>query len=46
MKSTSGYVFIFGRSVVSLKSAKRICITRSTMEVEFIALENASSEVE
>ncbi|RVW26450.1 Retrovirus-related Pol polyprotein from transposon TNT 1-94 [Vitis vinifera] len=46
VKSTSGYVFIFGRSVVSLKSAKRICITRSTMEVEFIALENASSEVE
>ncbi|RVW71602.1 Retrovirus-related Pol polyprotein from transposon TNT 1-94 [Vitis vinifera] len=46
VKSTSGYVFIFGRSVVSWKSAKRICITRSTMEVEFIALENASSEVE
>ncbi|KAL6343805.1 hypothetical protein AAG906_027576 [Vitis piasezkii] len=38
MKSTSEYVFIFGRNAVSWKSAKQICITRSTMEVEFIAL--------
>ncbi|KAL6312572.1 hypothetical protein AAG906_005968 [Vitis piasezkii] len=44
MKSTSGYVFILGGSAVSWKSAKQTCITRSTMEVEFIALENESSE--
>ncbi|RVW13387.1 Retrovirus-related Pol polyprotein from transposon TNT 1-94 [Vitis vinifera] len=45
MKSTSGYVFILGGSAVSWKSAKQTCITRSIMEVEFIALEKASSEV-
>ena len=38
MKSTSGYVFILGGSVVSWKSGKQTCITRSTMEAEFIAL--------
>ncbi|KAL6344138.1 hypothetical protein AAG906_031852 [Vitis piasezkii] len=46
MKSTSGYVFILGGSAVSWKSAKQTCITRSTMEAKFIALEKASSEVE
>nr|CAN80986.1 hypothetical protein VITISV_030770 [Vitis vinifera] len=46
MKSTSGYVFTLGGSAVSWKSTKQTCITRSTMEVEFIALEKASSEVE
>ena len=45
MKSTSEYVFIFGGSAISWKSAKQTCITRSTMEAEFITLENASSEV-
>ena len=44
MKSTSGYVFILGGSVVFWKSAKQTCITRSTMEVEFITLEKASFE--
>ncbi|RVW36173.1 hypothetical protein CK203_100389 [Vitis vinifera] len=39
MKSTSGYVFILGGSAVSWKSAKQTCITWSTMEAEFIALE-------
>ena len=38
MKSISGYVFILGGSVVSQKSAKQTCITRSTMEARFIAL--------
>ena len=38
IKSTSGYVFILGGSTVSWKSGKQTCITRSTMEVEFIAL--------
>ena len=46
MKSTSGYAFILGGNEVSWKSAKQTCITRSTMEVEFIALEKASSEAE
>ena len=46
MKSTSRYVFILSGSAVSWKSFKQTCITRSTMEVEFIALEKASSEVE
>ncbi|KAJ9684091.1 hypothetical protein PVL29_016537 [Vitis rotundifolia] len=46
MKSTSGYVFILGGSAVSWRSAKQTCITRSTMEAEFIALEKASSEAE
>ncbi|RVW27871.1 putative disease resistance RPP13-like protein 3 [Vitis vinifera] len=46
MKFTNGYVFILGGSVVSWKSAKQTRITRSTMEAEFIALENASSEAE
>ena len=46
MKSTSGYVFILGGSVVSWKSAKQTCITRSTMETGFITLEKASFEVE
>ena len=44
MKSTSGYVFILGGSVVSWKSAKQTCITRSTMEAEFIALKKALTE--
>ncbi|RVX03537.1 hypothetical protein CK203_027889 [Vitis vinifera] len=46
MKSTSGYAFILGGSAVSWKSTKKTYITRSTMEFEFIALENASSELE
>ena len=46
MKSTSGYVFILGGSVVSQKSVKQTCITWSIMEAEFIALEKTSSEVE
>ena len=46
MKSTNGYVFILGGSAIFWKSAKQTCITQSTMEVEFIALKNASSEAE
>ena len=44
MKSTSGYVFILGGSAVSWKYAKQTCITRSTMEAEFIALKKALTE--
>ena len=46
MKSTSGYVFTLGGGVVYWKSSKPNCITRSTMEAEFIALEKASFEAE
>ena len=37
-KSTSGYVFTLGGATVSWKSSKQTCISRSTMESEFIAL--------
>ena len=46
MKSTSGYVFILGRSIVSWNFAKQTCITWSIMEVEFITLEKKSFEAE
>ena len=46
MKSTKEYVFILGGSAVSWKYAKQTCITRSTMEVDFITLEKPSSELE
>ena len=46
IKSTSGYVFIHGGSAVIWESVKQTCITRFTMEVEFITLEKTSSEVE
>ena len=46
MNSTSGYVFILGGSAISWKYSKQTCFNRSSMEVDFIALKNASSEVE
>ena len=46
MKSTSGYVFTLGEGGVSWKSAKQTCITRSTMEAEFIVLKNVSFDDE
>ena len=45
-KSTSGYVFTLGGEAVSWKSSKQTCIARSTMELEFIALDKAGEEVE
>jgi hypothetical protein len=45
-KSTSGYVFTLGGAAVSWKSSKQICIARSTMESEFIALDKVGEEVE
>jgi len=44
IKSTSGYIFIFGGGVVSWKSSKQSLIARSTMESEFIALESVGNE--
>mgnify|MGYP003703585753 CR=1 FL=1 len=45
-KSTSGYVFTLRRLAVSWKSSKQTCISRSTMESKFIALDKATKEVE
>ena len=45
-KSTSAYVFTLGGTAVSWKSSKQTCIARSTMELEFIALDKAGEEAE
>lgn len=45
-KSTSGYVVTLGGATVSWKSSKQICITSSTMQFEFIALDTAVDEAE
>ena len=45
-KSTSGYLFTLGGGAVSWKSSKQICIARSTMVSEFIALDKAGEEEE
>ena len=45
-KSTSGYVFTLGGAAVFWKSSKQTCIARSTMELEFIALDKAREEAE
>ncbi|PHT58324.1 hypothetical protein CQW23_00687 [Capsicum baccatum] len=46
VKSTSGYVFTIGGGAVSWKSSKQTCITRSTIESEFITLDKADEEAE
>ncbi|XP_060182404.1 secreted RxLR effector protein 161-like [Lycium barbarum] len=46
VSSTGGYVFTLGAGAISWKSSKQICIARSTMESEFIALELAGQEAE
>ena len=45
-KSTSGYLFTLGGGAMSWKSSKKMCIARSTMESEFIALDKAGEEEE
>ncbi|RVW27670.1 Retrovirus-related Pol polyprotein from transposon TNT 1-94 [Vitis vinifera] len=45
-KSTSEYIFNLGGAAISWKSSKQTCIARSTMESEFIALDNAGEEAE
>ena len=45
-KSTSGYVLTLGSAIVSWKSSKQTYIARSTMEVEFVALDKAGEEAE
>ena len=44
--STSGYIFTLGGGAISWKSSKQTCNARSTMESEFVALENACTEAE
>lgn len=46
VSSTSGYVFALGGGATSWKSANHTCISRSTMESEFIALKLVGQEVE
>ena len=46
LKSTRGYIFTLGGVALSWNSFKQICITRSTMELEFIALHKAGEEAE
>ena len=46
VKSTSGYIFTIGGAAISWKSCKQTCITRSTMESEFIALDLAAEEAD
>ena len=43
-KSTSGYVFTLGGATISWKSFKQTCIARSTIELEFIALDKTGEE--
>ncbi|KAG8482909.1 hypothetical protein CXB51_024232 [Gossypium anomalum] len=44
--STSGWIFILGRGVISWGSKKQTCITDSTMTAEFITLAAAFKEEE
>ena len=46
LKSMSGYVFTLVRAAVSWKSSKQTVITHSTMEVEFVALDQCAQEAE
>lgn len=45
-KSISGHIVTLGVIVVSCKSSKKICFTRSTKGSEFIALDKAREEAE
>ena len=45
-KSTSGYLFTLDGGAVFWKSSKKMCISRSTMESEFIALDKVGEEAE
>ncbi|KAJ9535587.1 hypothetical protein OSB04_un001276 [Centaurea solstitialis] len=44
--STSGWVFLLGGGAISWASKKQTCITNSTMESEFVALDAAGKEAE
>jgi hypothetical protein len=44
LKATSGYVFTLGGGAVSWRSCKLTILTKSTMEVELMALDTSSTE--
>ena len=46
IKATSGYIFTLGGAAVSWRSRKQTILTRSTMEVELVALDTATVEAE
>jgi hypothetical protein len=46
IKGTSGYMFTIGGATVSWRSHKQTILTKSTMEVELVALEMTTSEAE
>ena len=46
MKPISRYIFTLVRGAVFWKSSEQTCITRSTMEVELLALKKARSKAE
>jgi hypothetical protein len=46
MKSTSGYVFTLAGGAVLWRSSKQSVLTRSTKEVELVALDSAALEAE
>ena len=43
-KSTTGYLFQIGGTVVTWKSKRQTCIVLSTAEAEYMALSSASQE--
>ena len=45
-KSTSGFIFTLGSATMSWKSLRQTCISRSTMESRFIALDKTTEEAE
>jgi hypothetical protein len=44
IKATSGYIFTIGGAAVSWRSHKQTILIKSTMEVELVALESATTE--
>jgi hypothetical protein len=45
-KATSGYVFMLVGAAISWRSCKQTVLTKSTTEVELVALETVTNEVE
>ena len=45
-KSTSGWIFTLGGGAILWASKKKLCISHSTMESEFIALASVGKEAE
>ena len=43
-KSTSGYCFEIGGTIISWKSSKQTCVSLSTAEAEYVALSSAAQE--